>query len=97
MKDQDVERIRADIKHARAWAREHFNADQEGSTLLDPPCFDVEFPDVHKMTVWPRFMGMRINPSAKYIIVYKEGRVGWMLKGFFSGKSAAWLEVPEHE
>jgi hypothetical protein len=65
-KEKESRRLRG-LARARAWALEHFNANQpaEKNTLLDPPSFIVSF-EGQEMTVEPQLSGVGMGVQVKY-------------------------------
>lgn len=71
--------IQSAIDEARRWARWHFRDSMSSySTLLDPPCFSVRFPDVDRMIATPMMYGNQHGPEMEYRLrFHKDGRVSW--------------------
>jgi len=80
----DAQRIH-DLEVAREWAENHFNVNGP-DTLLDPPAFDIDFIDVDKMVVYPRFMGERIPIGITYRLKWHGAVVGWEGTHLITGK-----------
>ena len=91
----DSARAMADIRRARAWARNHFPTEGE-DRLLAPPKFDIEFPDLDRMVVYPRTYGHRTLFGVKYRLKWVKGEVGWEALGVLSGRPVCWLRVTDN-
>ena len=86
----DLEQIKKDIIHARAWARKYFK--QHGPDgILDPPTFKVNVgarPD--EIIVWPRIHGRTMQPGVRYRLCWKSDGLYW--KGYHPfHKDKTWL------
>jgi len=84
--EDDLKQKVEDIKRARKWAREYFNAyvdeDKTPSTLIDPLTHVVEFPDVDRLTV------TNVHYGIKSEIIVAEYRLAWLRDG------VAWVGGP---
>lgn len=87
----DLKKIRADIKQARAWARNRFPTEGPDH-LMAPPRFDIEFLDLDRMIVYPRVYGQR-SIGIEYRLKWVGDKVGWEGYGVLSGLPMCWLEV----
>lgn len=69
------------VEIARDFSKSHFHADKcETSTLIDPPCFRVVFPDVDRMMVTPMMYGLPCGPDIHYRLRFDHkhgGAVSW--------------------
>lgn len=79
---ENLERIQADIKTARAWAKKHFNAYVDEVTtpshLLAKPTCDVTFPEPDTMQVCPVTYGeLMLVALAEYRLCWKSGGLYW--------------------
>lgn len=70
-----LDALRADIGRARAWARQHFPGPDPDSILA--PGFEIEFPDIDRMIVYPVFCGHRLDGGQA------EYRLAWLPSGLF--------------
>ena len=79
--DIELQAVQHCIKIAREYARKHFRANMAtNNTLLDPPCFKVDFPDVDLMVVTPMMYGAEIGPPIRYRLRFDHnngGAVSW--------------------
>lgn len=96
---QEIDEIKAKIKIARKWAREHFNSKQANDPRLVDDDFKfihaalVEFPDVDTMRVCPVAMGQPMLGGLWFEYRLSFNPFGWQGKHPIYGYEFGLLEI----